>query len=317
MRADETDAINIVVSEREMVADGVVRVEFRSPEGADLPEWSPGAHIDVHLPAMIRQYSLCGDPGERDRYAIAVLKQPDGRGGSRYVHGRLEVGTSLTISAPRNRFELVDAPGYCFVAGGIGITPFLPMINDAISRNRPWKLFYGGRNAESMAFRELLSEYGPAVEITPEDQFGVLNLRSIVDHLPREHMLYCCGPEGMLAAIERTVPAEDLGRLHLERFAKSGEVHKPDDFAFTVECKESGCKVLVPAGVTILDALIGAGVDANFECREGTCGTCELDVLDGIPDHRDSILSPQERKMATILFPCVSRANTPELVLDV
>jgi ferredoxin-NADP reductase len=317
MSADEVEAIKVVVSERDIVADGVARVELRSPEGADLPEWSPGAHIDVHLPAMIRQYSLCGDPRERDRYVIAILKQPDGRGGSRYMHDRLEVGTTLTISAPRNHFELVDAPGYCFVAGGIGITPILPMINAAISQNRPWKLVYGGRNTESMAFRELLSEHGPAVDIAPEDQFGQLDLRSIVDHLPPEHVLYCCGPEGLLAAIERTVPAEELERLHLERFAKAGEVHKPDDVAFTVECQESGCKVLVPAGVTILDALIGAGVDASFDCREGTCGTCELDVLDGVPDHRDSILSPHERKVATIIFPCVSRAKTAELVLDV
>lgn len=317
MKADDVEAIKIVVSERDIVAYGVVRFEFRSPVGADLPEWSPGAHIDVHLPAMIRQYSLCGDPRDRDRYAIAILKQPDGRGGSRYMHDLLEVGNTLTISAPRNNFELVDAAGYCFVAGGIGITPILPMINAAISRKRPWKLVYGGRNTESMAFRELLIEYGPAVEIAPEDQFGQLDLRSIVDHLPPDHLLYCCGPEGLLAAIERTVPAEGLDRLHLERFAKAGELHKRDDVAFTVECQESGGMVIVPAGVTILDALIGAGIDANFDCREGTCGTCELDVLDGVPDHRDSILSPHERKVATIIFPCVSRAKSPGLVLDV
>ncbi len=317
MSADEVDAIQVVVSSRNAIADNIVQIELERADGGVLPEWTPGAHIDVHLPAMVRQYSLCGRPESRDRYVIAILKQQDGRGGSDYMHDRLEVGTTLTISTPRNHFELVDAAGYCFVAGGIGITPILSMIRSVVSRGRPWRLIYGGRTVRSMAFREALSEHWAAVEIAPEDEFGQLDLQSIVEHLPPDHALYCCGPEGLLAAIERTMPAAELERLHVERFAKASEVHKPDDVTFTVECHESGVKVLVPAGVTILDALIEAGIDASFDCCEGTCGTCGLDVLDGMADHRDSILSPYERKVATIIFPCVSRSVTRELVLDV
>jgi ferredoxin-NADP reductase len=283
-----------------------------SADGGQLPEWTPGAHVDLHLPCgLVRQYSLCGDPAERGRWRVAVLREPAGRGGSACVHDDLVPGDELAAAGPRNNFPLVDATEYLFLAGGIGITPILPMLAQVTRRGRPWRLAYGGRTRASMAFLPELAAYGDRVTIWPQDERGLLPLDDLLPGSPGT-AVYCCGPEPLLRAVEdRCAP----GTLHLERFAPKEPVSTLDD-PFEVELASCGTVIGVPAGVSVLAALRDAGVEVLSSCEEGTCGTCETAVLDGVPEHRDSVLTPAERDAADIMMICVSRARTPRLVLD-
>jgi ferredoxin-NADP reductase len=297
----------LVVAEKETVAAGVVALTLRHPGGDPLPEWSPGAHIDVELgPGLVRQYSLCGDPADRTCWRVAVLREQDGRGGSAFVHDTLTVGDKVGVSAPRNNFELVDADSYLFVAGGIGITPLLPMIAGVDRRGADWRLTYGGRTRSSMAFLAELAGYGDRVEVCPQDETGLLDL----SELDTAATVYCCGPEPLLAAVEARCPA---GVLHVERFsgvAASGGAE------FEVVCDRSGRTLTVPADRSILEVVEEAGIQVLSSCREGTCGTCETEVLDGAPDHRDVLLTPDERAAGETMMICVSRSNGGKLVLD-
>lgn len=310
-------ALDVRVDRRVELAEGVVSLELVPVDGAPLPKWDCGAHIDLYLNGGLRQYSLCGDPADTERYQIAVLLQPDGRGGSSTVHRDLHHGASLRIGRPRNHFKLVDAPGYCFIAGGIGITPIRAMICEAERRNKTWTLHYGGRHRTSMAFADDLSVHGDRVHVLPEDEAGLLPLRTIIEALPDGHVVYCCGPEPLLEAIERVTQGHAGVELHIERFAPPLPKHLPGDFAFDVVCAESAVTVHVEAQQTVLDALLAAGIDASFDCCEGTCGTCELEVVDGEVDHRDAILTGEERAASQLIFPCVSRSKTACLTLDV
>ena len=317
MNAPTRHGLNVTVAARTLIARDVLLLDFELSDGTPLPGWSPGAHIDLYLPGCTRQYSLCGDPLDRSRYQVAVLRQADGRGGSEYVHANLSPGTTLSISRPRNHFPLVDASSYVFIAGGIGITPIRAMIRECERNEKPWELHYGGRSLDSMAFADELASLDSRVEIVPQDERGLLRLDEIVDQGPDDGVVYCCGPEPLLVAIE-DVMAERHGReLHVERFAPSVPKHLPDDAGVEVFCEESQVTVHVGTQETILDALIAAGIDVNFDCREGTCGTCELEVIEGTPDHRDVILSRTERETAQIFYPCVSRAQSRRIVLDV
>lgn len=185
----------LVVGRRESVADGVLALTLRHPLGAELPPWEPGAHIDVVLgPDLERQYSLCGDPTDRRAWRIAVLREPDGRGGSAHVHGRLGEGDTVRVRGPRNHFALAPAPRYRFVAGGIGITPILPMLAAAEAAGAEWSLLYGGRTRGSMAFTEELGRYGARVTLAPQDETGLLDLAPVLDRVPEGTLVYCCGP---------------------------------------------------------------------------------------------------------------------------
>ena len=302
----------LVVDARTDVASGVVQLDLVDPAGAALPEWAPGAHIDLHLPGgHLRQYSLCGDPADRSRWQVAVLREPEGRGGSACVHDKVAVGDELAVAGPRNHFPLVDAPAYLFVAGGIGITPIRPMIAEIERRGRPWRLVYGGRTRPSMAYVDELSAGGRPVTVCPQDEVGLLDLDAVLPAAGADAAVYCCGPEGLLRAVEERVPA---GRLHVERFAP-----KPVsgvDAPFEVTLAGSGRTLPVPAGCSILTALEQAGVTVLSSCREGTCGTCETGMLEGVPDHRDSVLTPGEQAAGDVMMICVSRASSPRLVLD-
>ncbi|MFI6931495.1 PDR/VanB family oxidoreductase [Streptomyces sp. NPDC050287] len=303
----------LVVEEREFAADGVLALTLRHPLGEELPVWEPGAHVDVVLgPDLERQYSLCGDPADRTAWRIAVLREPDGRGGSAYVHERLGQGDKVRVRGPRNHFALRPAPRYRFVAGGIGITPILPMLAAAEAAGAEWSLLYGGRTRQSMAFTEELRGYGDRVTIAPQDETGLLDLASVLDGLPEGTLVYCCGPGPLLDAVEARCPA---GALHVERFEpKVQEVGGNTEFE--VELARSGRTLTVPADVSVLDAVRGAGVEVLFSCTEGTCGTCETDVLEGDPDHRDSVLSDEEREAGETMLICVSRCRGKRLVLD-
>ncbi|MFE6622633.1 PDR/VanB family oxidoreductase [Streptomyces sp. NPDC057740] len=304
----------LVVERRESAADGVLALTLRHPLGEPLPGWEPGAHVDVVLgPALERQYSLCGDPADRDTWRIAVLREPEGRGGSAHVHEQLGQGDKVRVRGPRNHFALRPAPRYRFIAGGIGITPILPMLAAAEAAGAEWSLLYGGRSRGSMAFTEELSRYGDdRVTVAPQDETGLLDLAPVLDDVPEGTLVYCCGPGPLLDAVEARCPA---GLLHVERFAPK-EQEGGENTEFEVELAQSGRTVSVPADVSVLDAVRAAGVEVLFSCTEGTCGTCETDVLDGTPDHRDSVLTAEEQESGETMMICVSRCRGKRLVLD-
>ncbi|MEU8845868.1 PDR/VanB family oxidoreductase [Streptomyces sp. NPDC048564] len=303
----------LVVARRDFAADGVLALTLRHPLGEQLPTWEPGAHIDVVLgPELERQYSLCGDPADRTAWRIAVLREPDGRGGSAHVHEQVGQGHKVRVRGPRNHFRLEPASRYVFVAGGIGITPILPMLAAAEAAGAAWTLLYGGRTRQSMAFAEELGPYGERVTVAPQDEFGLLDLASVLDGLPTGTLVYCCGPGPLLDAVEARCPSEVL---RVERFqAKEQPVDK--DGRFDVELAQSGLTLTVAPGVSVLDTVRAAGIEVLFSCTEGTCGTCETDVLDGTPDHRDSVLTREEQESGETMMICVSRCRGKRLVLD-
>ncbi|MEU2426765.1 PDR/VanB family oxidoreductase [Streptomyces sp. NPDC007851] len=307
----------LVVSERASAADGVVALTLRHPLGEELPGWEPGAHLDVVLgPGLERQFSLCGDPGDRTGWRIAVLREPDGRGGSAFVHERLGVGGKVRVRGPRNHFRLEPAARYRFVAGGIGITPILPMLAAAEASGAEWTLLYGGRTRQSMAFTGELARYGDVrVTVAPQDETGLLDLGAVLDDVPDGTLVYCCGPGPLLDAVEERCPA---GVLRVERFRpREPDGHETgEEREFEVVLAQSGRTVTVQPGVSVLDTVRAAGVEVLFSCTEGTCGTCETDVLEGTPDHRDSVLTEQERAAGETMLICVSRCRGKRLVLD-
>ncbi|WP_371101246.1 2Fe-2S iron-sulfur cluster-binding protein [Streptomyces sp. PU_AKi4] len=307
------DDIGLVVERREPAADGVLVLTLRHPLGAGLPAWEPGAHIDLVLgPGLERQYSLCGDPADRDHWRIAVLRETDGRGGSAYVHERVRPGDGVRVRGPRNHFRLEPAGSYRFVAGGIGITPLLPMLAAAEAAGAGWTLLYGGRTRASMAFTGELARYGERVTLVPEDEAGPLDLAPVLDGLPEGALVYCCGPGPLLDAAEQRCPA---GVLRVERFRPAAQ-HGWTGRAFEVVLARSGRTLTVAPDVSVLDAVRGAGVEVLHSCTEGTCGTCETEVLEGDPDHRDSVLTEEERAAGETMLICVSRCRGRRLVLD-
>ncbi|MGW7023726.1 PDR/VanB family oxidoreductase [Streptomyces decoyicus] len=292
----------------DQVAENTVSLVLRATAGPLAP-WEPGAHIDMALPNWLtRQYSLCGDPDDRTSYRVAVRYERLSRGGSEYIHRFLRQGRTLDVSLPRNHFPLVPAPEYLFLAGGIGITAVLPMLRAAAASQVPASLVYVGQSAATMPFAdELRAAYGRRVRIVATREQGRPDFGALAAGLNPATLVYCCGPEPMLTAAGAAFPPD---RLHTERFHP---VAKP--FAasteFEVLCAKSGRTVQVPADESLLDALTHAGHPLPSGCREGVCGSCELTVLEGEPEHRDDIGAPAGR-----MYACVSRALSPRLVLD-
>ncbi|UNS95106.1 PDR/VanB family oxidoreductase [Streptomyces tubbatahanensis] len=297
-----------VVEHLDRLTEDVLALTLRAT-GEELAPWEPGAHIDLFVPNWLtRQYSLCGDPADRDAYRIAVRYDPLSRGGSEYLHRFLRPGRTLNVSLPRNHFPLVTASRYLFLAGGIGITPLLPMMRAAAAAALPATLLYVGPSADTMPFAdELRRAHGDRVRIVETGRQGRPDLDTLAATLEPDTKVYCCGPAGMLAAAEAAFPAE---RLHAERFQPAARTFGPDT-AFEAVCARSASTVAVPAGVSLLDALSHAGHPLPAGCREGVCGSCDVTVLDGAPEHRDDIGAPQGH-----MYPCVSRALSPRLVLD-
>jgi ferredoxin-NADP reductase len=314
---DEVD-LRLQVHRRRIGAEGVVVLDLRDPSGADLPAWSPGAHVDLELPGgLTRQYSLCGDPADRTTWRIGVLREPEGRGGSELVHDKLHEGELIDVRGPRNHFELISSPRYLFVAGGIGITPILAMITAAERAGADWELHYGGRSRRSMAFLESLEEVtGNKVTLHPQDEVGLIDLERILGTPRPDTLVYCCGPEPLLNAVEQRCAAWPTGALHVERFAPKDVGAPVLTGSFEVELATTGLTLTVPPERSILDVVEEAGVSVLSSCQEGTCGTCETPVLAGQVDHRDSLLTPEEQAANDTMFICVSRAACPRLVLD-
>ncbi|WP_326769340.1 PDR/VanB family oxidoreductase [Streptomyces sp. NBC_01591] len=307
------NSLQLIVRRMTWEADGVLSVELTHPDGKPLPAWTPGAHLDVHVGGQVRQYSLCGDPHTPDVYRIGVLNEPASRGGSRYVHTQLRPGQPVTVSEPRNHFALEDADAYVFVAGGIGITPLLAMAREAARRGTPWRMVYGGRGRASMAFTSELAALGGDVTLVPQDELGHIDLDTALAELPDGTLVYSCGPEPLLTAVEERC-FED--RLRLERFAAPVVEHTGDDEAFEVECRASGVTLTVGADTSILEAVESTGLSVQSSCRDGICGSCETRVLDGTPDHRDFLLSEAEHAAGATMMICVSRCASGRLVLD-
>lgn len=313
------ETFEAVVLGKETVADGVVLLTLGRPDRGELPAWQPGAHIDLHLgePPVIRQYSLCSSPTERDRYQVAVLREPDSRGGSAYVHDGLTLGDTILVSLPRNNFAQIEAKRYVFVAGGIGITPMLPMIEAARRAGADWTLLYGGRTAASMAFtEELVATGGERVSLRPQDEYGLLDLASLLAEPTPDTAVYCCGPEPLLKAVEAHCASWPKGTLHVERFSPAEGALDGPTTEFDVEFAQSGVTLTIPPGRSIIAVAEEAGIPVVYNCEEGTCGVCETPVLDGAPDHRDSVLTDQERQAGSCMMICVSRARSPRLILD-
>jgi len=314
--SDEVD-LRLRVARRTTGAEGVVVLDLRDPEGADLPEWQPGAHIDLRLPGeLTRQYSLCGDPADRSVWRIGVLREPESRGGSLHVHEELHEGQDVDVRGPRNHFPLVPAPRYLFIAGGIGITPILPMIAAADAAGAAWELHYGGRSRRSMAFLESLERVSGHLTLHPQDEVGLIDLDRLLGTPRHDTLVYCCGPEPLLVAVEQRCADWPAGSLHLERFAPKDVGEPVLTGAFQVELSLSGLTLEVPPEKSILQVVEDAGIDVLSSCQEGTCGTCETTVLEGSVDHRDSLLTPDEQAANDTMFICVSRAACPRLVLE-
>ena len=309
----------VVVRDLRDVADDVRQVTLASADGTPLPPWAPGAHIDLVLAdGLVRQYSLCGEVQDRHEWRLGVLREPKGRGGSAYVHDRLAVGDRLLARGPRNHFAWEPAREHVFVAGGIGITPIIPMLARAADAGVEWTLHYGGRARSSMAFADdLLERYGDRIVLHPQDEEGLLDLPALVGD-PRPGLsVHACGPPPLLDALAEVCSAHPEGTLHVERFVPRADATAGGD-RFEVELAGDGRVLEVGAGESILEVLERSGVEILSSCREGTCGTCETDVLEGRVEHRDTLLTPAERAANDVMFVCVSRAEPgcPRLVLD-
>jgi ferredoxin-NADP reductase len=322
---------DLVVVGRAEVAEGVVALELAAHNGRDLPAWTPGSHVDLLLPPepgaprsaprVERQYSLCGDPRDRGVWRVAVLREDAGRGGSVAVHDRVEVGQRLRVRGPRNHFEFAVEPGtrYRFVAGGIGITAIRPMVLAAAEAGAEWVLDYAGRSRRTMAFvDELVAAHPERVRVHAADEGDRLDVPGLARAVDADVAVYACGPARLLEALDAALAGASEGRLHVERFEaiEFGEPVWPDPFE--VELAMSGEVVVVEPGVSVLDAVEAQAPDVLVlsSCRRGTCGTCEVPVLEGEVEHRDSILTPGERADSAVMMICVSRAACPRLVLD-
>jgi ferredoxin-NADP reductase len=298
-------------------AESVMSYVLDDPRGGELPPWAPGAHVELHLPSgLTRQYSLSGDPADRRNWRIAVLLEEDSRGGSRYLHQRVTAGAELLAGPPRNNFPLVSASRYVFIAGGIGITPLLPMIAAAHAAGADWRLHYGARSSGRMAFTDEVARYGDRGRLYPQETAGLIPLGDILGPAADGAAVYCCGPEPLLLAVEERHRARRAGSLHVERFHPRQAVSPAPDEAFEVMLNSTGAVVRVAPGQSILTALARAGFDVPSSCLEGTCATCETAVLAGEVDHRDSVLTDDERAGGRTMMLCVSRARSGRLVLD-
>ncbi|MDM7887763.1 PDR/VanB family oxidoreductase [Curtobacterium sp. RHCJP20] len=305
------------VAARRQVATDVVALDLAPVDGEPLPDWEPGAHVDLEVaPGTERQYSLVTTTLE-GHWRIAVLREPDGRGGSRAVHEGLAVGAEVVVAGPRNHFGFDPTRPAVFVAGGIGITPLVAMIDAAERAGTPWELHYAGRSRSRMAFvDELVAAHPDRVVVAAADEHPRLNVIGLLAE-PRDAVVYCCGPRGLMDAVESAAAHWPAGSVRVERFEPAADVDAPGE-PFEVELAVTGVTVTVPADRTLLEVAEEAGAFVLSSCREGTCGTCETPVLEGAVEHRDTVLSPEEQADDRTMMVCVSRARRgcPRLVLE-
>ncbi|MDO6462336.1 PDR/VanB family oxidoreductase [Granulosicoccaceae sp. 1_MG-2023] len=300
-------------------AAGINSIELRPCGDAVFPAFEPGAHIDLHLPNGIRRsYSLLNSPQEQGRYVVAVLRDRHSRGGSAWIHRELRVGDELPLSGPRNLFPLdMSASRSVLLAGGIGVTPILCMYRALMQAGAQVELIYCARSRAEAALLDEITALGGRVQFHFDDEAGAPDLQSLLGgHAPDTHF-YCCGPTPMLDSFEAVCERLGYRNVHTERFtaadvAPSAEARD----SYEVELVQSGKTLLVEAGQSLLDQLLEAGVDVGFACREGICGSCEVAVIEGEVDHRDSVLSDSERAANSVMMVCVSGCKSKKLSLD-
>ncbi|WP_045876230.1 PDR/VanB family oxidoreductase [Pseudofrankia sp. DC12] len=303
-------------------ADGVLSCELVRPDGSALPPFTAGAHVDLSLPnGLVRGYSLCGDQGDWYRYVVAVNRDAHSRGGSAWIHDSLRPGQLLEVSAPRNNFPLVeDAADSVLIAGGIGVTPLLGMARRLAALGREWTLHLAVRTRGQAAFLEELRALAGdrpdrvRLHVDEEDGGKVLDLAGVLAGLGDATHVYCCGPLPMLEAFEKQAAGVPAERRHVEYFAAAQA--PATEGGFEVELARTGRTVRVPAGRTILETLLEAGIACYYSCTEGVCGSCETPVLGGEPDHRDEVLTDQEKEAGGTMMICCSGSRSARLVLD-
>jgi phthalate 4,5-dioxygenase reductase component len=307
------------VTRNDKIAEGIHLIEFRDAGGKPLPQFTAGAHIAIRVPnGLLRKYSLCNDPAERDRYQVAVKREANGRGGSTNLIDGVKAGDELMVAAPINDFKLPPrAQDFLFIAGGIGITPIMAMIRQVQAEGKRFRLFYCARSPETTAFIDELSAPELAGKVTIHHDQGdpacSLDLKPILaERRNREH-LYCCGPRPLMEAVRNMTDHWSSTAVHFEAFSEA-ETHKPGDKPFRVRLARSGKVVEVPVTKTILEALRDNGLEVPSSCETGTCGTCRTKMLAGEADHRDLVLAEHERSDHIMI--CVSRARSEEITID-
>ncbi|MEU5878039.1 PDR/VanB family oxidoreductase [Spirillospora sp. NPDC047279] len=299
--------LTLIVQEARRAATDVVALRLAAPDGGVLPAWQPGCHLDLLLPSgRRRQYSLCGDPADRRSYRIAVRRLPAGGGGSVEVHEELVEGRTVRVQGPRNAFPFLARESYLFLAGGIGITPILPMVQAADRLGAGWRLVYTGRSRDTLPFLDELPH--DRVVVRTDDEHGVPDCAGLLEETASGAAVYCCGPAPMIDAVRAAFVPDGGSTLHYERFAPAPIV---DGRPFQVELARSGVTVDVPADRSALDAIREAVPTVAYSCRQGFCGTCRAGVLAGDVDQR----APSDPAPGTML-PCVSRARGGRLTLD-
>jgi ferredoxin-NADP reductase len=319
------DQRELRVNQMTWEADGVVSVQLaRIESDAPLPAWEPGAHIDIYVPdGTTRQYSLCGDPGDLSSWQIAVLREPEGRGGSAYVHDQLRVGDRLLVTRPKNNFALEPATYHALIAGGVGITPMMSMAEHLAREGRPFHLTYGGRTRASMAFRSRLAALGSRVTFLAEDQDGRPDLDTLVKDLPDGGLVYVCGPVGLLRAVQSAAERAhgvDQDVVRFELFSRAGveptatAALDADDYELVLT--RSGHTLRLAPETNVLEVVLALGIDVDNDCREGICGSCITPVRSGTVDHRDLVLTKKERAAMDRMLICVSRPTCRRLELE-
>lgn len=316
-----TLSMTVVVARKHRIADGIVHLVLEDPHGRELPPFTAGAHLDVQAGGQLRQYSLCNDPADRHRYELGILREPESRGGSRFMHEELEQGDYLQISAPRNHFELEPSAGKTLLfAGGIGVTPILAMSRHLAATKQTYEFHYSARSREHMAFLDELEE-GPLAahaHLHFDDEPDTrLDLTEAVNAYDASTHVYVCGPGGYIDFVlgsfkEAGWPAE---QLHREYFSVDA-IDTRGDGSFEVVLAKSNLTLTVPADETVADVLIDNDIDLLTSCEQGICGTCLTRVLEGEPDHRDHYLTEAEQAANDRFTPCCSRSKSPRLVLD-
>lgn len=319
-----TDSLlDVVVHAVTPVAEGIRSFDLRRPDGSDLPPFTAGSHIDVHLPnGLVRCYSLVNSQAERHRYVLGVSLDRNSSGGSAYMFENDLTGQALKIGAPRNNFALVeDADLVVLIGGGIGITPLHSMIARLEELGKDWQLHYGVRDRASAAFREEFEALEAAKPGRVHFNFDLedghfLDVAKVVKEAPSGAHLYCCGPAPMLELYKTAAEGRAPGTVHLEYFAAPDDAVIGSDESFTVVLKSTGQEFEIPAGESILGVLLDNGVSAPYSCGEGECASCLVEVLEGVPDHRDYVLGEKERAENKLMTICVSGSKTKRLVLN-
>ncbi len=313
-----TPDVHVIVEKVVPVADGIIEFSLRSPSEQTLLGWTPGAHIDVGVGENVyRQYSLCGDPHDTGRWQIAVLRENESRGGSLHLHDVVKAGDTLAVRGPRNHFVFEPARRMIFIAGGIGITPIRPMVRAAEAAGCDWTLIYLGHTRSTMAYQDELAAYGDRVVIWPGDERQRYDLSFLGREDPENLLIYCCGPERLINGVEEACGLHPIDTLRVERFAPMplGD-NAYENTEIEVVLDRSGKTLTVPPDRTVLEVVNEAGAGVVSTCQEGTCGTCEVRVLEGTPEHRDSVLTARERQDNDFMMVCVSRCTGRRLVLD-